>query len=112
MPLEAPYAPVKVDKVRIAFPAGVCGDLLPDPEEIPEEFWQSHNPWACIASSWFSNGLPANVEFHMKDGIDGETMFNHLRCIMGSFEPKHQHKIAGAAFLMSQWCEKIENWRQ
>jgi hypothetical protein len=26
---------------------------------------------------------------------------------MRSFEPKHEHKIEGVAYLMSQWFEKI-----
>lgn len=119
MSLPAPYDPVPVDKVRIAFPAGVVADLMPAEDEIPPEFWNRNawtgepaTAWVSIADSWFHSGLPATVEFHMKDGIDGQTAFDHLRCVMGSFEPKHQHKIAAAAFLLSTWCHKVENWEQ
>lgn len=135
MALTTPYAPVPVDKVRIAFPAAVIADLMPAEDEIPEEFWRDASGewveapkgwsgrvvdgqcwmthgWVAIANSWFSSGLPATVEFHMQDGIDGQTAFNHLRCILGSFEPGHQHKIAAVAFLLSQWCTSVENWRQ
>lgn len=112
MSLPAPYLPVEVTDAQMAFPASVLGPLMPAEEDIPEEFWGTHNPWACIASSWFMHGLPANVEFHMKDGIDGQTAFDHLRCILGSYEPKHQHKIAAVAFLLSTWCTEVKNWKE
>lgn len=111
IPLPEPWLPVPVSKLEIAFPATVL-HLMPDVDAIPEEFWRSSNEWARIASSWFSAGLPANVEFHMADGVGGQQMFEHLSCILGSYQPKHQHKIASVAFLLSKWCTKIENWEQ
>lgn len=134
MPLAAPYAPVPVDKIRMAFPASVMADLMPAAEDIPEEFWHDApgewveappgykgrtvdgqcymtDGWVAIANSWFGSGLPPDVEFHMKEGIDGQTMFNHMHCILGSYEPKHQHKIAAVAFLLSEWCTTVEKWR-
>jgi hypothetical protein len=134
MPLATPYAPVPVDKIRMAFPASVMADLMPTENEIPEEFWHDApgvwvtapkgwsgrivdgqcywtDGWVAIATSWFINGLPAEVKFHMKDGVDGQTAFDHLQCILGSYEPSHQHKEAAVAFLLSEWCERVENWR-
>lgn len=110
MSLSAPYAPVPVNDVELAYPAEV-GDLMPAEDEIPDEFWRG-NDWSRIIDSWFFAGLPEDVQFHLNDGIDGDTMFRHLRCVIGSYQFKHQYKVAAAAFLLSRWCDRVENWRQ
>jgi hypothetical protein len=33
----------------------------------------------------------------------------HLKAIMGSFQPKHEHKTAGVAYLMSLWFEAVQS---
>lgn len=40
-----------------------------------------------------------------KDGIDPAKAKRHLMAVLGSFEPKHEHKEAGAGWLMSMWYE-------
>jgi hypothetical protein len=109
--LSAPYLPVKVSAVELAFPAHAL-DLMPAWEDIPDEFTCGDiNVWSTIASSWFVHGLPDTVEFHLIDGIDGETMVRHLRCILGSYAPKHKHKMAAVAYLLSLWCERVDYWQ-
>lgn len=102
--------PVDVTEADIAFPArGV--KLLPPMGKIPEKFkrWDA-TEWHRIADSWFSNGLPGNVAFYAKKGINAEKAVRHLKVILGSYAPKHEHKIWEAAYLMSLWFEKVENW--
>jgi len=102
--------PAEVTAGNLAFPATVIGKFLPPKEEIPEEFrenWQ-HCKWSSLAQDWFYEGLPADVEFHMKDGVDGAKAFRHLSVCLRSYEPSHQHKIAGVAYLMDCWMEKVE----
>lgn len=111
MSLPAPYRPVAVSDVMVALPADVI-DLMPAEAEIPEEFGYWNSGWNEIARSWFSKGLPAEVEFYMADGLDGETAVRHLHCVLGSYQPSHEHKLAAVAFLLSQWCTKVENWKQ
>lgn len=110
--LDPPYQPVETPDVLRAFPAQV-GHLMPNPHEIPDGYWLSHlgtpeeKQWVAIADKWFMYGLSDGVEVHMKEGFDGETCWWHLSTIMRSFQPKHEHKIASIAFLMSVWMVAI-----
>lgn len=105
--LGSPFDPQEVDDVTLAFPAQI-GWLLPDPADIPDEFWAGGTPWNDFASHWFFQGLPEDTKAYMKPGRDGATCFRHLQAIKGSFQPKHQHKEAALAFLASQWMYAVE----
>lgn len=97
--------PHKMEDVDMAFgPRDVYSHL---PGYKPE-FYRLDNPWGKIASTWFRDGLPKGVKFHPKPGINAQDAFRHIRDVMGSFEPKHEHKIAGCAYLMSIWFERVE----
>ena len=85
--------------------------LLPAYEQVPPEFKPSNggNVYTKIMDCMFS-GTPipkGNVVF--RPGFDdteapkllGRVIQAHLR----SFEPKHEHKIAGLGYLVSQVCE-------
>ena len=95
--------PIEVDAAMLAFPANVMGKYLPAKEDIPEEFWSRGNPWAKLVSTWFYSGLPALPVF--REGVDPVHATRHLHVCMRSYEPKHEHKTAGVAYLMSLWCE-------
>lgn len=92
--------PQEISDVDVAFPAHVVGTLLPMPDDIPEEFKDHHNRWNRFVSHLFFRGgaMPA-----AKEGIVLQCAVRHLRAVLGSFEPKHEHKIAGAAWLASMW---------
>lgn len=95
--------PTEVSDVQVVFPASVKG-LLPPPDEIPKEFKRHAGTWANrMFSEWFYNGLSEAPRF--RDGIDPEKAMRHLTACMGSFEPRHEHKEAGVAYLLSLWCE-------
>lgn len=106
MNLQKPYLPRPTSTALRAFPATVS-DLMPAWDEIPEEFREDTSPWCELARRWFFKGLPSTVQFHADEGIDAETAFYHLHCIMGSFEPKHEHKMAAVAYLCSVWFTKV-----
>lgn len=101
--------PKVISDATYAFPANVIGELLPEMEDIPEEF-KGHNatPWHKIQSRWFFSGLPENSKWYPKEGIDPELAVRHLSACQRSFEPQHEHKEAGVAYLMSLWFERIE----
>lgn len=77
-------------------------------EKIPAEFKSGGNKWAQIASRWFFQGLPGGTEFVPKDGVDVHKAMMALRCALGSFEPKHQHKEAAVAYMLSEWFTDIK----
>jgi hypothetical protein len=94
--------PHEVDDLTMAFPVNVCGTLLPPMALLPEEFQRERSPWCSFAQRiFFGGGAFPNAKL----GIDRRNAVRHLRAVLGSFEPSHEHKIAGAGYLFSQWCE-------
>ena len=96
--------PKKVDGMAAGFGATAreLAALLPPMREIPEAFREDSDPWCHVVGRWFFAGLPASV-FVAREGIDRGMALSHLGAIMRSFEPKHEHKIAGVAYLCSLW---------
>ena len=85
------------------------GDWLPAWNDIPEEFLRRKSKWCAVASRWFFEGLPEGY-LVAKPGIDGDKALAHLSTVLRSFEPKHEHKEAGAAYLLSLWFEEPFKW--
>jgi hypothetical protein len=98
--------PIEVTGLEIAF-GGDMKKLLPPLNEIPEEFKRGRTKWNDIVSTWFFRGLK-NIKCKPKEGIDEKAALQHVRAIMASWEPKHEHKEAGCAYLLSEWFEDIE----
>ncbi|MFF2053783.1 hypothetical protein ACFVU2_19420 [Leifsonia sp. NPDC058194] len=99
---DEPYAqPSKVTDLQIAFPADL-GALLPPMDAIPEEFRTGSAPWDAFARGWFYEGFP-KAGVLRKDGVDAEMAYRHLSVLIGSYEPKHEHKMAAVAWLASRW---------
>lgn len=100
--------PIEVDDVTLAFPANI-GHLLPAWDDIPEDFKRERDSgWTGLASTWFAKGLDSGG-LVPRPGLDKTKALRHLAAIMGSFEPKHEHKIAGVGYLMSLW---FESWTE
>jgi len=98
--------PQSVSPLDLAF-GGNMGKLLPPMRDIPADFHSFNNPWVRCVGTWFTVGL-ANPVFYPKPGIDRRDAMGHMKAILMSFEPKHEHKSAGCAYLMSLWFEKVE----
>lgn len=104
----------ELDLVEQAFPANVL-DWIPPRNQIPDEFAfrpGRESEWNEIVSSWFFNGLPANVKFYPRDGIDPDKAIQAIQALLGSFAPKHEHKKEAAAYLLSLWFKRVKNWKQ
>lgn len=97
--------PAAVSDVLLVFPASVAG-LLPEMADLPDDFRREASPWCKLVADWFYRGL--NGSFVWRDGIDGTAALRHLSVCMGSFEPKHERKMAGVAYLLSLWAERFE----
>jgi hypothetical protein len=94
--------PIPVTDIDVAF-GGKAMDILPPYSEIPEEFHRGSNPWVKWQSEWFFKGLQSFPK--VKEGIDADMAIKNLRCVQGSWAPKHEHKQAGVAYLASLWLE-------
>lgn len=94
--------PQDVTALEIAFGgAGLLEKLLPPMDAIPEEFRRHRSSWVDWQSDWFFNGLKRYPI--PKPGIDVDKAMGHLSAIQSSWEPKHEHKKAGVAYLASLW---------
>jgi hypothetical protein len=99
--------PMVVSNPEMAFSA-IVSHLMPPMDSIPEDFQRFNGTkWNKIVGTWFAVGLPPSTRFVAKAGIDEDTAKRHLKTILGSFEPKHEHKEAAVAYLMSLWFEDV-----
>ena len=102
--MASTLTPQPVTDLELAF-GGDVSRLLPPMDEIPEEFHRHPGTgWNRLVSAWFFRGLEA-LEVEPKEGIDKNAALRHVKAVMGSWQPKHEHKEAGIAYLLSQWFE-------
>jgi hypothetical protein len=91
----------EVSDVELVFPTNVDKFL---PSAIPD--YENKDFWEGFTQSVFSSGLKEKLV--PKEGIDAGKALRHIKVCLGSWEPKHEHKIAGVAYLFSSWFEGIE----
>jgi hypothetical protein len=102
-----------IDLKTYNFPVLTAVDLafstLDTPKELVDEAYKRgfnnfHNPYNKLFSKLFFEG--GKVVF--KEDVDAEykqNVWSYCRALMGSFTPKHQHKEAVCAMLMSEVIE-------
>jgi hypothetical protein len=83
--------------------------LMPKYSEVPEEFrdFRGKNRWVKVVNEWFFNGLK-NPRWKPKKGIDKDMALDHVSYILSSWEPKHEHKVAACAYLLSEFFDDVE----
>lgn len=88
----------------IAFGPKNISEFLPAMHSIPKEFFNDRNPWSQLVSGWFFRGVK---EWPIaKEGINFKMAAAHIRVALASWEPKHEHKMAGCAYLASLWLDE------
>ena len=96
----------EITDLDIAFPTSVS-KLMPEYEDIPDEFKGGNTKWNQVFSDWFFGGITIDKAVP-KEGVDTNRALRHLKAVIGSFEPKQEHKEAAIAFLLSEWFEEFE----
>jgi hypothetical protein len=102
--------PQDIPPSQQAFPGSVR-HLMPAYSNIPDEFRDMNvlTEWNRFVSHWFFGGDPfAKWNIGVREGVDPNKALTHLQSIMRSWEPKHEHKEAAVAWLMSRWFDGIE----
>lgn len=102
-----------VSDVLLAFPAGVVRDgYLPAEKDIPKEFEHRRegNIWVQLFHDLFFHKPGKDIYMVGKPGVDCHAAWRQIRACMGSYEPKHEHKVSGVAYMLSEWFESFE-WR-
>lgn len=83
--------------------------LLPAISQIPQEFKDGHTKWNKLFNDWFFNGL-SELTVIPKENIDKSKALAVISAHMKSWEPKHEHKEAGIAYMMSLLFEDAK-WK-
>ena len=80
---------------------------LPPMKEIPDEFQNHSNKYCRFVSSWFFGGKTTEDMQCLvaREGVDRRAAIIAIKSVLTSFEPQHEHKEAGAAYLLSEWFE-------
>jgi hypothetical protein len=80
---------------------------MPKYDSVPEEFHRMNNPYVRFVSEWFALGRTKDDMDRLiaKEGVDKVKALRAIKAILGSWEPKHEHKEAGCAYLLSQWFD-------
>jgi len=98
--------PVAVDGLQLAFGADL-ERLLPPWNEIPEKYKDHDHPMSAVVTRWFFSGLPKGTRFVPRPGIDKNVALRQVATCLRSFEPQHEHKKAGVAYLLDLFFEAI-----
>lgn len=86
---------------------------LPRWSEIPATFREERGPFCQAVQRWFFSGAKREGQrlivgthaFIAKEGVKASKAVMALQAVLVSFEPKHEHKIAGCGFLLSEWFD-------
>lgn len=104
----------EVDRASVAF-----GDIghMPKWHDLPEEFRRGcfSHPWCKVAEEWFFSGgkgdgagniVIGKTTLLPKEGVDKNKALAAVKAVLASWEPKHEHKIAGVGFMLSEWFDR------
>lgn len=95
-------SPRSASDLDMAFPSHVMGTFLPKPEWIGERSSWLNSSWGHLADALFA-GKPPDLSCSMEH--DDQLVSRHVHVCLGSYEPSHQDKIAGVAFLLAVWMD-------
>lgn len=99
--------PKEVSNAMYAFPADVS-EFLPRLEDIPTEFKEYHceSKWRQLfAILFYGDDRSDKIWIRPKPNIDANLAGRHIMCVMRSYQPRHEHKMAGVMYLLDQWFE-------
>lgn len=96
--------PQPVNDVLFVFPARIIGVLIPDWDLLPCEFQNGTSGFEELARHACFNPVELRPDV-LIDGVDATVASRQLNAIARSFEPKHEHKEAALAYLLSLWLK-------
>jgi len=92
------------DGLSAAFGARLAD--YPRMEAVPKQFQEHSGQYQNVVSSlFFRGGKLSDYGLDFKPSIDRAAAMTALRALLGSFDPKHEHKTAVVAWALSEWCD-------
>jgi hypothetical protein len=78
---------------------------LPKYDDVPDAFKRHNNPYAKFISDWFFGGRTKEDIDRLvpKPGVDKDKALKAIIAVLKSYGPKHEHKEAGCAYMLSEW---------
>lgn len=80
---------------------------LPPYDVIPDRFRNRSDPYVKFVAEWFFQGRTQEDMRRLKTraSVERGKALAAIKCVLGSFEPRHEHKEAGCAFMLHEWFE-------
>jgi hypothetical protein len=100
------YLPKKISQAELIFGAKNMNEMMPPYDKIDRKALDKTNTVSFI-ENWFFSGIKI-IKLTPRPGIDTNEAISHIKSIMSSFAPKHEHKTYGCAYLMDLWFEDIQ----
>lgn len=94
-----------VTMVETVFGGDKALKIMPKMQDIPEDF-PNRKKWKQVMSDWFFTGIK-NAKWTPKAGVETKKALAAIVTVMRSFAPKHEHKEAAVAFMLSEWFEDV-----
>lgn len=94
--------PKDVSDLAVAFGGDV--DQLMPAIDLDDRKYERGWGQRLFSRLFFEGGSVANLA--PKPGIDKTKALRHIRAIMGSWRPQHEHKERGCAYLLELWFEQ------
>lgn len=95
----------EVDGVDVVFGGQKALEIMPKMKEIPQDF-PNRRKWEKVMHDWFFKGMK-NAKWTPKEGVQTKKALAAITTVMHSFAPKHEHKQAAVAFMLSEWFEDV-----
>lgn len=95
----------EVTKVDVIFGGDKALEIMPRMQDIPEDF-PNRQKWEKVMEDWFFLGLK-NAKWTPKAGVQQSKALAAVATVLRSFAPKHEHKTAAVAFMLSEWFEDV-----
>jgi hypothetical protein len=77
--------------------------LLPQWDDIPDDFKVGNIYTELTKAILYGLPLPAG-EIELNDGVEAAKLNRCVLAHLDSFSPKHEHKVAGIAYMISRAC--------
>lgn len=109
---DTPWAPADrpVAAIDLAFSLPTWREVLPPYDRLPVEYKRGEARGCKFVTSWFYHGV-SNIKMEPKPGVTEEQLgrvCQVVKAIIGSFEPKHEHKIGGLGFIIDSYVDELD----